>query len=171
MKEETTYSEARELRRGYLSLLLRIAVLAAVLFAVFTWGLLLWRVQDREMAPSVRDGDLLLALRPETERSRGDVVIYRAEGQRRVGRIAAIGNDAVEITEDGELTVNNAIQNEGIFYPTQTEVGRISLTVPEGSVYILGDYRTACRDSRDFGPVPKGNIEGKVIGLLRIRGF
>ena len=171
MKEQTACYDAKALRRGYLSLLLRIAVLAAALGLFFSMVCMLWRVQGQDMVPAVRDGDLLLAWRMGKDFGRGDVVVYQAEGQRRVGRVAALGGDAVEITEDGKLLVNNAIQSESIYYPTQTEQGELSLSLPEGSLYILGDYRTACRDSRDFGPVPAESIEGKVIGLLRVRGF
>jgi len=43
--------------------------------------------------------------------------------------------------------------------------------VPEGCVYILGDYRTQSEDSRDFGAVPLEAVEAKVITLLRRRSL
>jgi signal peptidase I len=170
MKKQTAYDK-QELKRGYLSLLFKLAVTAAVLVLFFSFVCLLWRVQGQEMFPAVRDGDLLLASRLDKQYSRGDVVIYEAEGQRRVGRIVARESDRLEITKDGNLTVNGAMQSEAVFYPTQAEQEDFSVQVPEGCVYILGDHRDACRDSRDFGPVPAEHVKGKVIGLLRIRGF
>ena len=45
-------------------------------------------------------------------------------------------------------------------------------TVPEGTVYILNDYRTeGTTDSRDFGAVPKTALKGKIFIMLRRRGF
>ena len=170
MKKQTAYDK-QELKRGYLSLLFKLAVTAAVLLLFFSFVCLLWRVQGQEMFPAVRDGDLLLASRLDKQYSRGDVVIYEAEGQRHVGRIVARESDRLEITKDGNLTVNGAMQSEAVFYPTQAEQEDFSVQVPEGCVYILGDHRDACRDSRDFGPVPAEHVKGKVIGLLRIRGF
>ena len=170
MKKQTAYDK-QELKRGYLSLLFKLAVTAAVLLLFFSFVCLLWRVQGQEMFPAVRDGDLLLASRLDKQYSRGDVVIYEAEGQRRVGRIVARESDRLEITKDGNLTVNGAMQSEAVFYPTQAEQEDFSVQVPEGCVYILGDHRDACRDSRDFGPVPTKRVKGKVIGLLRIRDF
>ena len=170
MKKQTAYDK-QELKRGYLSLLFKLAVTAAVLVLFFSFVCLLWRVQGQEMFPAVRDGDLLLASRLDKQYSRGDVVIYEAEGQRRVGRIVARESDRLEITKDGNLTVNGAMQSEAVFYPTQAEQEDFSVQVPEGCVYILGDHRDACRDSRDFGPVPAEHVKGKVFGLLRIRGF
>lgn len=42
-------------------------------------------------------------------------------------------------------------------------------TVPEGSVFILGDYRTHAKDSREFGPISIENVKAKVITILRRR--
>ena len=170
MKKQTK-SKTQDLKRGYLSLLLRLAVTAAVLLLFFSFVCLLWRVQGQDMYPALRDGDLLLAYRLDKSRNRGDVVIYQAEGQRRAGRIVAREGDQVGITEDGKLTVNGVLQSETVFYETKTEQENFSLQVPEGCIYILGDHRDACRDSRDFGPVSVQAVEGRLIGLLRIRGF
>lgn len=171
MKEEGRAEKLRSLKRGYLFLLLRLALLAAGLYLLFGVVCLLWRVQGREMLPAVHDGDLLLAYRLERVLNRGDLVIYQADGQRRVGRIAANGNDRVEITANGSLLVNGALQSRDSAFETRAEEEALSLTVPEGCLYILGDAGGAGYDSRGFGPVPTENVEGKVIGLLRVRGF
>ena len=166
-----TKNRKEDLKKGYLSLLLRatgIAAAALVLFGVF-W--MLWPVQGQDMFPAARDGDLLLASRVKRVWRRGDIVVYQTEGQRRVGRIAAQGNDLVDITEDGTLMINHALQSEASIDPMPPDRGDFPFRVPEGCVYILGDNRTAGRDSRDFGPISTRAVVGKVIGLFRIRGF
>ena len=167
MKEDAT-NEKKELKRRFLRLLFHTVLLAAALYAAFGVVFLLWRVQGQDMFPAVHDGDLLLASRRVKEWRRGDVVIYRAEGERRIGRIVAVGTDKVSVTEDGRLLVNGALQTEEIFYPTEME-SEEPVSVPEGTVYILGDNRSACLDSRDFGPIPITEIEGKVTDLFRRR--
>ena len=36
------------------------------------------------------------------------------------------------------------------------------LTVPEGTIFVMGDNRTGSKDSREFGCIPMDKIEGKV---------
>ena len=50
-------------------------------------------------------------------------------------------------------------------------VDHLNLTVPEGCVYLLGDYRTNTTDSRDFGPVEEKQIKAKVVSIFRRRGI
>ena len=49
---------------------------------------------------------------------------------------------------------------------TQHALGRAvlnGLQVPEGHCWILGDNLTESRDSRTYGPIPLGLINGKVV--------
>jgi signal peptidase I len=40
------------------------------------------------------------------------------------------------------------------------------VTVPGGSVYVLGDNRAASDDSRDFGPLPLRDVIGQALVTL-----
>jgi signal peptidase I len=57
--------------------------------------------------------------------------------------------------------------------PTQVLLNRsfptsagYSYTVPENSLFVLGDYRDESFDSRDWGQVPFENVEGKILMIL-----
>lgn len=159
-------------RRGYASLALRAGTLALAVWLVFSQVFLLYRNQGLGMFPSVKDGDLVLAYRLQQDYNKGDVVVYQAEGQLCLGRIAAGGTDVVMMDDTGSLLVNGSAQNGEILYPTYArENSQYPQRVQEGMVFVLGDYRTQTRDSRDFGPIPLDDIQGKVITIVRRRGL
>lgn len=161
------------LRGEWLGLLLRAALLALAGWLLVTQVFLIAQNTGVGMFPALKDGDLMIAFRLQGEYAKGDVIAYRAEGQRHVGRIVAGAGDAVAMDAEGTLTVNDAVQTGEILYPTypRGEGEAYAVTVPEGCVYVLGDYRTQTLDSRDFGPVALDAVEGKVITILRRRGL
>ena len=159
-------------RRGYGALGIRLLLIAMAVWFAFSQVFLLHRNQGLGMFPAVKDGDLVLAYRLQQEYGKGDVVVYRAGGQLHLGRVAALGTDVIMMDDSGSLTVNGSPQNGEILYPTFARENTVSpLRVQEGMVFVLGDYRTQTQDSRDFGPIPLDDIQGKVITLVRRRGL
>lgn len=159
-------------RRGYAALGLRLAAMVLGLGLLFGQVFALHRTQGMGMFPGIRDGDLVLAYRLQREYRKGDVVLYRAEGALHLGRVAAGSGDVVMMDDGGSLTVNGSLQTGGILYPTYAREGAVyPQRVQEGMVFVLGDYRTQTRDSRDYGPIPLDDIQGKVITLVRRRGI
>lgn len=158
--------------RGYGSLLLRCVMLTVLLVVLFTRVFLVTQVSGNGMFPAVKDGDLALAYRLQGDLAKNDVVVYRQGGQIRVGRILGRPGDVIMLDDTGALLVNGTNQGGEILYPTYAgERLTYPYVVPEDSCFILGDYRTQCEDSRDFGPVPNGDVLGKVITILRRRGI
>lgn len=159
-------------RNGYISLVLRIITLALVGWILLTQVFLITQAVGNDMFPAVKDGDLIIGYRLQKEYVKDDVVVYTVNGEQHVGRIAARETDVVTLDDSGTLLVNGTAQGGEIVYPTYAkEELEYPYTVPAGQVFILGDYRTQTQDSRDFGPVDTGNIEGKVITILRRRGL
>lgn len=159
-------------RRGYLSLLARLCVLAAAAWVIFTQVFLITQCTGLGMFPAVEDGDLVLAYRLQGEYSKGDVVVYTVGDATYLGRIVARETDVVMMDDTGILVINGTDQDGGIMYPTYAKEGtEYPLRVSEGTLYILGDHRTQTQDSRDFGPIPLDNIQGKVITIVRRRGI
>ena len=136
-------------RKGYLSLFSRVILLAAVGYLIVTKVFLFAQATGSGMFPAVKDGDLMIAFRLQSEYAKNDVIVYDYAGKLCVGRIAAREGDVV-------------YPRDAVTYP---------LTVPAGCVFVLGDYRTISEDSRDFGPVAMTQVEGKVITILRRRGL
>nr|WP_296835496.1 signal peptidase I [uncultured Marvinbryantia sp.] len=161
-----------EIRKGYVSLLIRIVLLAAAGWLLLTQVFLITQVSGNGMFPALKDGDLVFAFRLQQEYAKKDVVVYEVDGQEYIGRIAARGTDVVTLDDSGTLLVNGTVQSGEILYPTYAE-GELEYpyVVPEGCVFVLGDYRTQTVDSRTLGAVPMGDVRGKVITILRRRGL
>jgi signal peptidase I len=158
--------------KGYLSLLIRAAVFIAILVLLFTQVLFLKRVDGNEMFPALKDGDLALGFRLERTLRSGDVVLYQADGDLHFGRILTLGGNTVEISGDGSVKINGVSESGEILFSTD-DPGTLTYPyeVPEGSGFILGDYRTETKDSRTFGAIPISSIKGKVLTILRRRGI
>ncbi|WP_220040785.1 signal peptidase I [Streptomyces sp. NTH33] len=146
----------------------RAVVCVAVAAACVAGGLLLEpvRVESASMEPTLRAGDHLLVDERAYWRAaprRGDLVVFDHGGSRLVKRVAAVAGDTVGI-EDGVLTVDGRPVTEpaidrraldGLYYGPAH--------VPHGTVFVLGDNRRRSVDSRQFGPVPAGEVRGRVL--------
>lgn len=153
-------------------LLVQIAVLAVAGWVLFGWVFLFAQANGNSMFPAVKDGDLLFGYRLQSSYVKNDVVLYQHEGTLCVGRVLGRAGDRIELSDTGSLLVNGSVQSGEILYPTYAKEGlEYPYIVPEGCVFILGDYRTQAKDSRDFGPVALTEVKAKVITLLRRRSL
>jgi signal peptidase I len=156
--------------RDVQSLLLQIFMILTALYLMFHFVFGLLVVPSQDMKPRLDAGDLLVYYRLDREPSAGDVICFEKNGTTYAGRVAAVGGDTVEITEEETLKVNGSVMIEQeIFYPTPRYEGFTDypLEVPAGAYFILSDFREGGEDSRYFGCVEKSEILGTVIMALR----
>lgn len=158
-------------RRGYLDLGKNILIMAVIILIAFSKVFFITTASGTDMYPAILDGDILLGYRLNTTYLKNDVVVCNVDKKQVIGRIVAREGDSVKITEDGKLYVNGTEQTGEIAFPTNPGNQTYPYTVPEGCVYLLGDYRTKTTDSRDFGPVKVTDIKAKVVNLFRRRGI
>lgn len=153
-------------------LLIKIAVLAIIVVIVMTWILGLHRMTGNNMFPFVKDGDLCIIYKLD-DYTTGDVVLYRNdEGKMKLGRIVAVGGQSVDFPKDGGYTVDGYQPSEEITYQTFGADGvKYPIDVGDDEVFIMNDFRSDTDDSRQFGGVKKSDIYGKLLFLIRRRGF
>ena len=160
-------------KRLAISLLIKIAAIVLAVWLVFIFVLGLTINYGNNMHPAVNDGDLVISLKLQRPYLNA-AVLYRHDGKTRTGRVVGLPGNVIDISENGELLVNNAIALEDIYYPTyKAENSAVSFpyTVEEGKAFILNDYREDTLDSRSFGAVDMSDIDGPLILSLRRRGF
>ena len=149
----------------------KIAVTAAVitLLVIFVVGIYL--NHSNSCYPMIKDGDLVITLKLATIIPQ-DEIAYKHDDQIKFGRVVAMAGDVVDIRDD-TLWVNDYGIFENTVYPTIAEGSKIEFpyTVPEGTVFVLNDYRSDLTDSRTYGGIPLKETKGKVFLMLRRRGF
>lgn len=158
-----------------MQLLIKIALLAVLVAIVLTFVLGIHVQQGNSMYPFLMDGDLLITYKLDPYRV-GDAVAYRdpETGETAVSRIVAVGENTIQVTDYGELLINGIAPQEKVFYPTLPLEGS-SVEYPyimrKGGYFVLDDYRTEGRDSRQFGQLLKEELLGKVVYVFRRRGI
>ncbi|MFD5449855.1 signal peptidase I [Streptomyces sp. NPDC127100] len=92
-----------------------------------------------------------------------------------IKRVIGVGGDTVECNGTGPLKVNGMALNEPYVYPGNTpcsdddQGGRFKVTVPKGSIWVMGDHRQNSADSRynqsdkHGGMVPVKEVVGRAI--------
>lgn len=144
-------------------------VIAAVL--VFTLLIGIDRVEGNDMFPAVRDGDIVLYIRPGRI-GNTDVVIYETNEGKRIGRVAAAAGSGVDRNGAGLLLIDGKLQpvqeRSGLYYETHAGPGlTYPSVVPEGALLLLGDMREHAEDSRKLGFISREHVKGKVMIVLR----
>lgn len=125
-------------------------------------------VPTGSMVPTIEIGDRVIANKfvyrfeePEV----GDIVVLddpTGSVPTLIKRVIAVGGQTVDLV-DGQVTIDGVPMDEPYTHGLPSEPQSISLpyTVPEGSVWLMGDYRTNSQDSRYFGAVPLQSVRGE----------
>ena len=164
-------------RKSTLRLFIELCV-KLVVIAVSVWVLLTFIVSlnihyGNNMFPSIKDGDLVVGYRLQRPYLNG-AVVYERDGKLCIGRVVAMAGNEIHIGDNGAITVNGIAPAEEVFYPTypaDESTIDFPLTVEEGRVFILNDFRSDTNDSRTFGTVDLEDVIGSVLLIIRRRGF
>lgn len=152
---------------------LKLAILMAVSFLIWTYIFCFYRVSGNNMFPNMKDGDLVFLYKLE-DYYNNDVVLYKTDNKMKLGRIVATAGQTVDFPEEGGYTVNDYLPSEEITYETANADSSdiiYPLTIENDSAYVLNDFRTDQKDSRIYGTISKEDIVGKVFFILRRRSF
>ena len=139
-------------------------------------------VVGSSMVPTLHDGDMLLLQSLGYTPKQGDVVVLRKPGFPAppqdtapiVKRVIAVGGQHVRVDYDaGAVYVDGVALDEPYLLEHMTvhyspEMNVLDVTVPQGSIYVLGDNRNHSSDSRHeaLGTVDCRYVLGRVLGVI-----
>jgi signal peptidase I len=145
-------------------------LLSAAVYAtlIVTFGVQVARVDGQSMSPTLEDHDRLIVNKFAYEigdPQPGDIVMlyYPINPDKMfVKRVIAKENDTVRIV-DGRVHVNDLpLADEYVPEQYRSHDDWGPTVVPQGYYFVMGDHRNNSSDSRNWGPVPKKYIVGKV---------
>ena len=124
------------------------------------------QVRGTSMEPTIHEGDVIVTTRGGNCAS-GDIIAFNFDNKVLLKRVIAFGGDAVSINAAGAVTVNGQQLSED--YAVNPSEGYSDIdypyTVPEGSLFVLGDNRGSSIDSRSsaLGTIKTDQVLGKVL--------
>ena len=127
----------------------------------------LYLIRGHSMEPSYRSGDLLLVRTlGRASLARGDVVVLRNPSDpdaHDLKRVVGLPGESVSLA-NGSLYVDGAHLPEPYLggLPASLGLERREWTLPADRFFVLSDNRARGTDSRQFGPVRRSAILGKV---------
>ena len=164
-REKKTTSLGEEVKDWVIS----IAIAIAIAMLIRTFIVELYLVDGPSMNPTLQHHERLVVNKfiynmraPE----KGEILIFKfPKDQTRdfIKRVIATPGDTIEI-KGGQVFVNDELQNEP-YILSKTRGDYPKATVPEGTVFVMGDNRNNSEDSRfaEVGFVPFDLIKGKAM--------
>lgn len=151
-----------------------IIVAGAIAFFIKGYVFDIIQVSGTSMVPTLHDSDRVAVEKISLYNDNlkhGEIIIFDPGSKGRgiyIKRIIGLPGDEIEIS-NGSVYVNGKKLEESYLKPGTYTEGDQKLTVPNDSIFVLGDNREVSEDSRYIGPIPIKNIKGHAI--LRVFPF
>lgn len=152
-----------------------VAVTAALVVRQFV--LQQFAVSGHSMDTTLHDGDRVLVNKMSYrlhDPNRGDVVVLKTiegAGERDlIKRVVGLPGESVEYRNcvlyiDGKELVEPYL-DPTVVTPTACGGDQAPITVPQDSVFVMGDNRGGSKDSRDIGPVDYSDLLGRAFVII-----
>ena len=155
--------------------MLRLIVLISIVFLVKMFVVDAYGVAGPSMEPSLKDRSTIAGIKYDKTYLPGEIILFKRAGRSEImiGRVVALPGDTIRV-EDGTFYLNGEVADEPYLNSdVKTELtdnGFVKegtdITIPADSFFILGDNREVSVDSREWGLLPKENIEATYLRCI-----
>lgn len=133
-----------------------LCILALIIGITFNIKYQIIIVSGDSMLPSLKSGNLVLIDKRSEEINYNDIIVFKND-ETNIKRIIALPGDSIELS-------NKHIFVNGVHIKPYTYDGENKIyQLEEDEYFVLGDNYLNSYDSRDYGPIKKATIIGKVI--------
>ena len=141
-------------------------VVAAVSVLIATLFLPVLEIYGNSMSPTLDSKDIVVSVKT-TELKQGDICCMYYNNHILVKRVIGVPGDVIVMDDAGNVYVNGQLIDEP--YLKEKQLGECDIefpfTVPEQSLFVLGDNRSTSVDSRNslIGCISIDEIVGKIV--------
>lgn len=159
--------EARSTTRIILKEIIETVLLALLMFGAINLVSARIQVKGRSMEPNFHDREYVIVNKLAYrfgEFERGDVIVFPYplnEREDYIKRVIGLPGDTVAI-RGGQVYVNNQVLVEE-YIKEAPRRDMQEMTVPAGTVFVMGDNRNDSSDSRTWGPLDMEAVIGKAV--------
>lgn len=178
--EPVVAAPAKKRRKGnaLVEWLIVIAVAITAALLVKTYVLQQFAVSGDSMRMTLHDGDRVLVNKLSYrlhDPNRGDVVVLKTiegiDGERDlIKRVIGLPGETVEVRGNCAIFIDGKQLVEPYLDPVEAGCdkvdGTVTVTVPEESVFVLGDNRDGSKDSRVLGPISYDDLLGRAFVVI-----
>lgn len=167
--EQTGLTRARNNTKDYPRLrfytwLWAVFVSIVLLLFIFTFCLNGIKITTSNMAPTLASGDIIIFERLSKHISmprRGDIVVYNQGGKLAVGRIIALPNERITVS-DSKVYINDFYLDESA-YMSGTFSDMEEVTLEKGEFFIATDARESISLSDEYNTLDISSIKGRAL--------
>lgn len=141
-------------------------VVAAISVLIATLFMPVLEIYGNSMNPTLNNKDIVVSIKT-TDLERGDMCSVYYNNHILIKRVIGVAGDEIIMDEEGNVFVNGELIDEP--YVKEKSIGECDVefpyTVPERTIFVLGDNRSTSLDSRNslIGCISLDEVVGKIV--------
>lgn len=162
----------------FLDSLQTLLIIASVLMVLYAFVIQPNEVSGSSMYPTFKNKEYLLSSLIDIrldKYKRGDVIVFHSPVDNEklfIKRVIGLPGDRIRL-ENGDVYLNGVLLDESAYLAKEVKTyggsflpDGVEITVPSGTVFVMGDNRPYSSDSREWGFLKKSDVVGKSVARI-----